>query len=200
LHKTILFAETEERRRQSLSVLLNASGYHLIVAFSGKDALQKALEFKGPIHLLLANVEMPEMTGSELAQRLNRQRPDMKVFLISGRDSGMFLLNHGWQFLPAPFASDLLRTRIAEILKKQQRTSGHSPHEDGRRDGQGLTKREIQVLKLIAEGNSTKQLAAVLGISFKTSVGHRSRLMKKLNIHDSATLVRYAIRMGLIDP
>jgi DNA-binding NarL/FixJ family response regulator len=64
---------------------------------------------------------------------------------------------------------------------------------------QALTKRELEVLKLIAAGLSTKQAAARLGIAFKTAVGHRTRLMEKLRIHDSATLVRYAIRAGLID-
>ncbi len=63
-----------------------------------------------------------------------------------------------------------------------------------------LTNRQIQVLKLIASGNSTKQVAGILGIAFKTSQGHRTRLMKKLIIHDSVGLARYAIRQGLIDP
>ena len=63
-----------------------------------------------------------------------------------------------------------------------------------------LTTRERQVLRLIAAGNSTKQAAAALGITFKTAVGHRSQLMKKLNIHDTASLVRFAIRAGYIEP
>jgi DNA-binding NarL/FixJ family response regulator len=67
--------------------------------------------------------------------------------------------------------------------------------------GQGkLTTRERQILRLIAAGNSTKQAAAALGITFKTAVGHRSQLMKKLNIHDTASLVRFAIRAGFIEP
>jgi DNA-binding NarL/FixJ family response regulator len=63
-----------------------------------------------------------------------------------------------------------------------------------------LTNREIQILKLIAAGNSTKQAAFILGITFKTAVGHRSQLMKKLRIHDTASLVRFAIRTGLVEP
>jgi len=61
-----------------------------------------------------------------------------------------------------------------------------------------LTPREQQVLKLVAEGNSTKEIAGILGISFKTADSHRTRIMDKLNIHDTATLVRYAIRRGFI--
>jgi DNA-binding CsgD family transcriptional regulator len=63
-----------------------------------------------------------------------------------------------------------------------------------------LTNRETQILKLIAAGNSTKQAAFILGIKFKTAVGHRSQLMKKLRIHDTASLVRFAIRSGLVEP
>jgi DNA-binding NarL/FixJ family response regulator len=63
-----------------------------------------------------------------------------------------------------------------------------------------LTRRETQILKLIASGNSTKQAAFIMGIRFKTAVGHRSQLMKKLHIHDTASLVRFAIRTGLIEP
>jgi len=74
-----------------------------------------------------------------------------------------------------------------------------SKKSNGRKIAETLTKREIQVLGLIAAGSSTKQLASTLGITFKTAVGHRSRLMRKLAIHDTASLVRYAIRAGLID-
>ena len=63
-----------------------------------------------------------------------------------------------------------------------------------------LTRREIEVLKMIAEGNSTKQIAGMLGIAFKTVVTHRTRLMAKLDIHEAAGLTRYAIRHGLILP
>lgn len=62
-----------------------------------------------------------------------------------------------------------------------------------------LTARETQVLKLIAAGHSTKQAAFILGIGFKTAVGHRTQLMKKLGIHDTASLVRFAIRAGLVE-
>ena len=63
-----------------------------------------------------------------------------------------------------------------------------------------LTPRETEVLKLIAEGLSSKQIAAGLGISFKTVVCHRTRIMDKLDVHDTASLVRYAVRQKLIDP
>jgi PAS domain S-box-containing protein len=61
-----------------------------------------------------------------------------------------------------------------------------------------LTKREMQVLTLVADGHSTKKIAAMLGISYKTADSHRSRIMEKLNVHETASLVRYAIRQGVV--
>jgi DNA-binding CsgD family transcriptional regulator len=66
--------------------------------------------------------------------------------------------------------------------------------------GNGLTPRERQVLKLIVYGRSTKQTAAALGMAFKTAVTHRTRIMSKLYAHNTADLVRTALRMGLVDP
>jgi DNA-binding NarL/FixJ family response regulator len=63
-----------------------------------------------------------------------------------------------------------------------------------------LTVRERQVLQLIAEGRSTKDVASLLGISVKTAESHRTRLMQKLDIHETASLVRYAVRRGLVQP
>jgi DNA-binding CsgD family transcriptional regulator len=61
-----------------------------------------------------------------------------------------------------------------------------------------LTSREVQVLALVAEGHSTKEVAALLGISYKTADSHRSRIMEKLGVHETASLVRYAIRQGIV--
>ena len=63
-----------------------------------------------------------------------------------------------------------------------------------------LTAREREVLQLVAEGKSTKEIAQLLGITFKTAESHRTRIMKKTNIHETASLVRYAVRRGLIQP
>jgi DNA-binding NarL/FixJ family response regulator len=241
--KTVLLAHEDGPTRKFILPVLMGAHYNLIVADSGTEAFQKALAFDGHIHLLLANVEMSGMTGIELAYQLSRVRPDTRILLLSQLDTGLLVLNHGWQYLPKPFladmlrdqirkyltddaalekhaslknsdalvlnqgwqflpvglASDVLKTRIQEILKEPPLKQLASVKES--LDSQfGLTSRERQVLKLIATGHSTKQVAAILGIAFKTSVGHRSRLMKKLNIHDSVTLVRFAIRAGIIEP
>jgi DNA-binding NarL/FixJ family response regulator len=201
VQKTILFVDNEEPRPQSISILLATGGYELIVAKSGKDGIEKAFEFKGIIHLVLANVELADMSGIELAQRLRTQRPDIKHFLLSQRKSGMLVLDHGWQFLPMPFVLDMLKTRIRDILKEPESTRPrHSPRTNDDSVRRRTTERETQVLKLIADGKSTKQIATILGIAFKTVVGHRTRMMNRVKIHDSASLVRYAIRIGIVDP
>lgn len=75
-----------------------------------------------------------------------------------------------------------------------------TPDEDSIRMVFSLTERERQVLVLIAEGKSTKEAAAKLGISYKTADSHRSRILEKLGVHETASMVRYAIRAGLIEP
>src|SRR5512132_4058121 len=110
--KTILFADDDGSIQVFVAALLHRLGYNVIVASDGKDALQKARGFAGTIHLLLSDVDMPGMTGIELATQLNQERPDTKILLISGLPSGMLVLNNGWQFLPKPFLNAMLRDRI----------------------------------------------------------------------------------------
>jgi DNA-binding response OmpR family regulator len=116
---TILFADDDGQLQKFVANLLQRLGYTVITANDGNGALQKAREFAGKIHLLLSDIEMPGMTGIELAIQLNRERPDTKILLISGVDSGLLVLNNGWQFLPKPFVSDMLRDRIRDFLTEQ---------------------------------------------------------------------------------
>jgi DNA-binding response OmpR family regulator len=125
--KTILLADDDGQLRTFLAALLRKCGYNIIVASDGKEALQKAREFEGVIHLLLSDVDMPEMTGIELAIQLNQERPDTKILLISGLSTGMLVLNNGWQFLPKPFMSDMLKDRIRDFLSEQPSIREHLP-------------------------------------------------------------------------
>jgi len=120
--QTILFADDNALFQKTLAAILVHYGYNLIVASDGQEALQKAREFDGIIHLLLSDVEMPGMTGIELAIQLNQERPDTKILLISGLATGMLVLNNGWQFLPKPFMADMLRDRIRDFLSEQPPT------------------------------------------------------------------------------
>src|SRR5260370_12630371 len=97
--QTILFVEDQQLFRESIAALLSKSGYRVIAATNGSDALQKAYEFKGPIHMLVADVEMPGMSGIELAIQLRRARPDTKILLISGYGWGLLAQKYCWPFL-----------------------------------------------------------------------------------------------------
>ena len=114
--KSILLAEDERPLRTLLLRILRAAGYNVIVAADGRDGLKKSRQFNGTIHLLLSDVEMPNMTGIELATQIQIDRPGIPVLLMSGMESGMVLLNESWQFLPKPFTSDLLNERVRHLL------------------------------------------------------------------------------------
>ena len=123
--KTILFADDDGQVQKFVAALLAKNGYHIILASNGLDALQKARAYESVIHLLLSDIEMPGMTGIELAIQLGRERPDTKILLISGLDSGLLVLNNGWQFLPKPFMADMLRDRIRDFLSEEPSIKEH---------------------------------------------------------------------------
>ena len=117
--KTILLAEDHDAlRRFVLGILIN-DGYNVIVAVNGQDALQKARDHKGDIHLLLSDVEMPALKGPALAAQLQIERPNMKVLLISGTATGTVASTPGWQFLPKPFVGSTLRSNLALMLNQE---------------------------------------------------------------------------------
>ncbi len=117
--KTILLAEDEHPVRTFVLAMLQRAGYNVILAVDGQDGLAKARQFQGTIHLLLSDVEMPNMTGIELATRIQIDRPEIRILLMSGMVSGMLLLNEGWQFLPKPFMVNLLKERVHHLLLEQ---------------------------------------------------------------------------------
>lgn len=117
--RTILLAEDEHPVRTFVLAMLQEARYNVIVAVDGRDGLEKSRQYKGTIHLLLSDVEMPNMTGIELATQIQIDRPEIRVLLMSGMVSGMLLLNEGWQFLPKPFMANLLKERIRDLLLGQ---------------------------------------------------------------------------------
>lgn len=122
--KTILLAEDEQPVRSFVLAMLQKAGYNVIVSVDGQDGIAKSREFEGTIHLLLSDVEMPNMTGIELATQIQIDRPETLVLLMSGMVSGMLLLNEGWQFLPKPFMANLLKERIHHLLLEQGSGAG----------------------------------------------------------------------------
>jgi DNA-binding response OmpR family regulator len=125
--KTILFADDDGQLQKMVAALLHGYGYKVVVARDGNEALKKAHEFDGIIDLLLSDVDMPGMTGIELAIQLNHERPVTKILLISGLATGMLVLNNSWSFLPKPFMPEMLKDRIRDFLSEQPAIKEYLP-------------------------------------------------------------------------
>jgi two-component system cell cycle sensor histidine kinase/response regulator CckA len=112
--QTILVVDDEPANLELISRILDH--YNVLTANNGKDAFQKSQNFKDEIHLLLTDFEMPGTSGIDLATEITRQRPKIKVLLMSGYTAGMLVLNEGWHFLPKPFIASQLRTLIGGLI------------------------------------------------------------------------------------
>jgi len=115
----VLLAEEDPAVRQMLEKVLKQGGYDLIVADSGQDAFQKSADTKGRIDLLVCTVQMPGMTGSDLAGQIRLSRPDLRVMLTSSFDQGLLVLDRGWQFIQKPFLAKVLLDKIVELIKNE---------------------------------------------------------------------------------
>lgn len=121
----VLLAADEPEVRTMLEKLLKQGGYELVVAADGQDALHKADDHKGRIDLLVASLQMPGMTGTDLARELRRARPELRVMLMSSYPQGLLVLDTGWQFIQKPYLSKVLLEKLIQLLKKPP-----SPHTD----------------------------------------------------------------------
>lgn len=124
--KTILIVDIDPLNLAKVSRFLNAR-YHVLVGKSGAEGVIRSEQYQEEIHLLLTAFSMPEMTGMELASKINLQRPDVKVLLMSPFPDGMLVLNEGWHFMPTPFIESQLRTLVTSLIAPTSRFRG-SPH------------------------------------------------------------------------
>jgi DNA-binding NarL/FixJ family response regulator len=181
-------------------------------ANNGREVLE-LIEKHRPDAVMM-DISMPELNGLEATRRIARDRPEVRVIILSMHATEEYV----WQALRAGAAGYLLKdadTAELEAAVKAVAKGGSylsravSKHVIGdylRRTGTDsnalglLTPRQREVLQLIAEGNSTKEIARKLHLSVKTIETHRMQLMERLGIHDVAGLVRFAIRAGLVTP
>jgi len=120
--KTILIVDEDPINLAKMSQLLNAQ-YNVLVAKTGAEGVTRSKDYQEEIHLLLTAFSMPQMSGMELASKINRQRPDVKVLLMSSFPDGMLVLNEGWHFLPTPFIESQLRTLVTSLIAPTSRFS-----------------------------------------------------------------------------
>ena len=119
-HKTILLVDDDAAILRFISGLLVKYKYNVLVASSGREALQVSRDCNCAIDLLLSDFEMPGMNGISLAAELSLDRPQIKVLLMSGFTSGMLVLNEGWHFLAKPFVPSQLRALIKGLISPDE--------------------------------------------------------------------------------
>jgi CheY-like chemotaxis protein len=112
----ILLADDEELLRSIKRKVLEKAGYSVLVAQDGQEAIQIAHEHPDPIALLVSNVQMPGMTGPDLARELRRTRPNLRVMLMSPDPQGLLMLDTGWNFLQKPFPLSAILDKVNQIL------------------------------------------------------------------------------------
>jgi DNA-binding NarL/FixJ family response regulator len=206
----ILLVDDHALVRQGLRSLLVQEGFTVVgEAADGLEAMEKIRSLSPDI--IVMDISMPSQSGLNVAREVHKFFPQVKVILLSQHTEDMYIADA----LEACVAAYVLKSQASSDLVHaiHQVSSGkvyYSPDisaavlaaykakTDDKPDS--LTLRERQVLQLIAEGKTTRDVASLLFISVKTAETHRTRLMQKLDIHETASLVRYAIRRGLVQP
>ena len=210
----ILVADDHPIVRSGLKRVLDAEPDLEVVAEAEDGAQAVELALTEDVHLAILDVSMPRMTGIQAAAELQKRKPEVRVLMLSMYDSEQFL----FESLRAGASGYVLKSDadqdIVEACRRTMRgqsflypsavaTLVRDFVERDRPDADQfdiLTPRELQVLKLIAEAYSSKEIAAELVISVKTVERHRQNILDKLGMSDRVELTRYAIRRGLIQP
>jgi DNA-binding NarL/FixJ family response regulator len=212
LRTRILLADDHAVVRRGLRLVLDAEPDLEVVAEAsdGLEALEVALRTE--LHLAVLDVAMPGMTGLQVARELSVRRPETRTLLLSMHDSEQYLFEAlragaSGYVLKADADRTLIEACRATMrgepflypagvsaLVREQLERGEELRPDL------LTDRETQVVKLIAEGHSGREIAGLLHISEHTVERHRERILDKLELRDRVALTRYAIRRGLVEP
>jgi DNA-binding NarL/FixJ family response regulator len=209
----ILVADDHALVRDGLKTVLNAEPDLEVTAQAsdGAEAIERALA--GDIDLAILDISMPRMTGLQAARELSHRLPELRLLMLSMYDNERFLFEalragasgyvlksgaddeiveacraamRGESFLYPSAVNTLVR----DFLARPEQESDYDP----------LTPRELEVLKLIAEGKTSKEIAQTLVLSIKTVERHRADILRRLGMRDRVDLTRYAIRRGLIEP
>jgi len=212
---TVLLAEDHMIVREGLRVLLEAEGDIEVVgeAQTGRRAVQLTKRLRPAV--VVMDIAMPQLNGLEATKRILKAVPATRVLILSAHGDDGYLRQvvalGAAGYLIKQTSANLLAKAIREVQKgntffspsianRLHSLSLNSP--DGGRSLKkkcALSSRELEVLQLIAEGKANKQIARGLGISIKTVEKHRQHLMRKLDLHDTAGLTRYAIAAGIIE-
>ena len=211
----ILVADDHELVRRGVRTLLEAEpGWKVVAEVSdGQEAIEKAQQLKPEIVVL--DIGMPRLSGLEAARRIRKTMPQIKVLILSMHDSEHL----AWEVLNAGARgyvtkSDTARDLVIAIEALRRDKTFFTPRVDriildsflqGKSTknvkemrGEQLTSRQREIVQLLAEGKTSKEVSALLNLSVKTIETHRANIMKRLSCHSVSDLVRYAVRNNII--
>jgi DNA-binding NarL/FixJ family response regulator len=215
----ILIADDHEVARQGIRALLeNHPGWQVCAeAKDGREAVELASKVKPDVTLL--DIGMPNLNGLEATRQILARSPETPILILTMHDSDNvvrevlragargFLLKSdaGRDLVAAVEALQLQRTFFTTKVSQMvldgflERGNGNDLREpDLKPSSEALTSREREVIQLLAEGKTSKEVAVALNLSVKTAETHRTNLMRKLNLHSVADLTRYAVRNGIV--
>jgi DNA-binding NarL/FixJ family response regulator len=205
----ILIADDHGIVRSGLKLLLDRQSDMEVIAEAedGIDAVEKAVAERPDIAIL--DVAMPRMTGLQATHEIKRQSPDTQILILSMHDDDRYL----FEALRAGASGYVLKRAADQDLVDAVRAAARgepflTPAAQetlirdflARSEPAELTPREQEVVKLIAEAHTNKEIAQLLHLSEKTVESHRANVLQKLGMRDRVELVRYAIRRGLVEP
>ena len=213
---TVLLAEDHMIVREGLRRLLDTEPDLEVVGEADQGRLAVAMALKLRPDVIVMDIAMPQMNGLEATRQILRSLPKTKVLILSAHSDDAYVESMTALgvagYLIKQSSAHVLAEAIREVMKgklyfsptiakrmQQQRKTTIDRKGRTRAPDVRLSSREAEVLQLIAEGESNKQIASSLGISIKTVEKHRSHLMQKLDIHDTAGLTRHAIASGIIE-
>jgi DNA-binding NarL/FixJ family response regulator len=211
----ILLADDHSMVRRGLRLVLDAEPDLEVVAEAGDGAEAVELALSSEVDLAVLDVSMPRLTGLQASAELKRRRPEVRTLMLSMYDSEQYF----FEALKAGASGYVLKSAADHDLVEACRAAMRGEpflypaavaalirdHLDRASRGESvpsdpLTPRELEIVKLVAEGYSTDEIAATLVISKKTVEHHRSHVLEKLGMRDRVELTRYAIRRGLVEP
>ena len=213
---TVLIADDHTIVREGLAKLLEAEPWIRVVgqARDGREAVQKAEDLLPDVVIL--DIGMPVLNGIEAARRIRKLLPDTKIVILSMHShdryiSELFSMGVSGYLLKDSSGSDIVHAIEAalrgdkylspsiskKVVEQYVLLKRTTPGQDRY---SLLSNREREVLQLIAEGRSTREIADILCVSVSTVKTHRAKIMQKLNIANESQLIRFAIAIGLVDP
>ncbi|MBC2594391.1 response regulator transcription factor [Ruficoccus amylovorans] len=211
--KKVVIVEDQTAVREMISQIVQSDPSFEVVAEpgDGQEAYNLVMELKPDFVIL--DVMLPGLNGAEVLRRFAKHLKNTRVLVFSGYQNPSLVREllqagaHGFVEKSAPLSElkkgieivanggSYFGPEVAQMLRE----AVLNPNASNRKGVDVLTAREREILQLIAESHSTKEVAQKLNISVKTAENHRTNLMKKLDLHDVASLTRYAIQQGLIE-